>query len=360
MSATEANWEVILRNQSLQVMYQHSNNQMQIISNQETTCTLCGQKRPFESVNQYEVHSSYFRLLQTRVTHIPSLPAEPVFNVHPGLDAGSFNQGYYDCFFVELKKIGRGQRGSVFLCKHVLDRVVLGNFAVKAIPVGASHEWLARMLKEVNLLESLRHPNVIEYKHAWLEMRKLHTFAPNCPCLFILMELANGGNLEEYLQLQNEPMAYSSTYAPPEAKRHMLRRRSRGNERFNDEFKGPSTLTTSVDGSSVVEDYVLKHGGIGMGLNGKKVRFLTLPVIISLFTDILKGIKHLHTHGIIHRDLKPPNLLLRFDLSETSNCVPTILISDFGECEVLDEVESQRVRTGATGTLEFMPPVIFT
>jgi serine/threonine protein kinase len=36
-------------------------------------------------------------------------------------------------------------------------------------------------------------------------------------------------------------------------------------------------------------------------------------------------------------------------------CSPRILISDFGECEVLDDL-SQRDRTGATGTLEFMAP----
>lgn len=34
---------------------------------------------------------------------------------------------------------------------------------------------------------------------------------------------------------------------------------------------------------------------------------------------------------------------------------PRILISDFGECEVLSDVHQQE-RTGATGTLEFMPP----
>lgn len=29
--------------------------------------------------------------------------------------------GYYSRFFVEERKLGRGQRGSVFLCRHVLD-----------------------------------------------------------------------------------------------------------------------------------------------------------------------------------------------------------------------------------------------
>lgn len=112
------------------------------------------------------------------------------------------NQGYYDRFFVELQKLGRGQRGSVFLCRHVLDDVELGVFACKAVPVGTSHSWLVKMLKEVTLLGQLKHPNIIEYKHAWLENRKLSQFGPEVPCLFILMELANGGNIEEFINIQ--------------------------------------------------------------------------------------------------------------------------------------------------------------
>jgi serine/threonine protein kinase len=39
----------------------------------------------------------------------------------------------------------------------------------------------------------------------------------------------------------------------------------------------------------------------------------------------------------------------------TSSCSPRVLISDFGECEVIGE-EMGRVRSGGTGTLEFMCP----
>jgi hypothetical protein len=65
------------------------------------------------------------------------------------------DQGYYDRFFVELERLGRGQRGMVFLCKHVLDHIDLGTYAVKAIAVGESHVWLAKMLREVSNLSSI-------------------------------------------------------------------------------------------------------------------------------------------------------------------------------------------------------------
>ncbi|KAJ3329057.1 hypothetical protein HDU91_003946 [Kappamyces sp. JEL0680] len=59
-------------------------------------------------------------------------------------------------------------------------------------------------------------------------------------------------------------------------------------------------------------------------------------------------------HQIVHRDLKPPNLLLSFATEERLG-LPRVMISDFGECEVLSEEQASK-RSGATGTLEFMPP----
>ena len=63
------------------------------------------------------------------------------------LSKSSFNQGYYEKFFIEIKKLGRGQRGSVFLVQHVLDSIYLGDYAAKSIPIGISHSWLVRQLQ---------------------------------------------------------------------------------------------------------------------------------------------------------------------------------------------------------------------
>jgi serine/threonine protein kinase len=39
---------------------------------------------------------------------------------------------------------------------------------------------------------------------------------------------------------------------------------------------------------------------------------------IEIFSDIARGLSHLHKYGIIHRDLKPSNLLLHYKDTDDS------------------------------------------
>ncbi|KAJ2766365.1 putative serine/threonine-protein kinase iks1, partial [Coemansia linderi] len=200
-----------------------------------------------------------------------------------------------------------------------------------------------RMLREVKLLESLRHSNVIEYKHSWLEMHRLTNFGPNVPCLFILMEYANGGNLQEYIEPKSlsssSPLLDAGDDASTTIKQRVLQMR-----RLSHLGKGIAMSgANGVDAGSV---------------SGAERRVLNIGQIWSFFSDICSGLAHLHQLQIIHRDLKHMNLLLHWkDLAhrDTSGEVPRILLTDFGECEILSHLE-KRDRTGATGTLEFMPP----
>ncbi|KAI9343473.1 kinase-like domain-containing protein [Zopfochytrium polystomum] len=286
-----------------------------------------------------------------------------------GVSSSGFNQGYYEKFFVEIKRLGRGQRGSVFLVQHILEGVTLGEYAVKSIPVGMSHSWLVRQLKEVHLLERLRHPNIIRYKHAWLENRQLSVFGPAVPCLFILMQLANAGSLDEYIQLQvpsnpadDDPFLSTSdlsTFPPQDRIRIMKALRERRRRQKENPNSTSATLSRETERAR-------RFGGIGVGPRGARVRYLTTEAIWSFFSDVCEGLGHLHRYGIIHRDVKPQNLLLEVGAGEDGASknpdeIPRVLISDFGECEVMgDETRSGHTtasqRSGGTGTLEFMSP----
>ncbi|PVU90807.1 hypothetical protein BB560_006176 [Smittium megazygosporum] len=239
-----------------------------------------------------------------------------------GLNETSFNNGYYKRFFIEGTQLGKGLRGSVFHCQHVLENVLLGEYAIKKVAVGNDHQWLLRMLKEVKLLERLHHPNVIEYKHSWLEMHKPTKF----------------GNLSEFIEsggLYKFDSGAKIDKKPLSRKEKILLARGLPSSNQNNTSKLGDTTPNF---------------------------FLSLEHIWIFLRDICSGLNHLHKNGIIHRDLKPQNLLLFYDnfpsfksTSSSSSKIPRLLLADFGECETLFE-EKYRTRTGATGTLEFMAP----
>eukprot|EP00796_Vickermania_ingenoplastis_P009316 gene9316-6555_t len=108
---------------------------------------------------------------------------------------------YYEKYFLESKKLGSGTFGGVYLCMHVMEGVPLGTFALKKIPVGDNIQYLQTVLREVRILEEVkRHPNVVEYNHSWVDTAKTADFGPPVRCLFILMEYANEGSLDSYLE----------------------------------------------------------------------------------------------------------------------------------------------------------------
>ena len=70
---------------------------------------------------------------------------------------------------------------------------------------------------------------------------------------------------------------------------------------------------------------------------------------LSMLLDVSRGLWYLHTHHppIVHRDLSPNNVLL------TSQFVAKI--SDLGVAKVI-QADSNKTKTRAPGTVDFMPP----
>lgn len=228
-----------------------------------------------------------------------------------GISASAFSPDYFKRFFVEERELGRGGKGVVLLVKHVLDGVTLGHFACKRVPVGDDHEWLKKVLVEVQLLQYLSHQHLVSYRHVWLEDVKLSNFSPSVPCAFILQQFCNAGDLHQYI---------SNTVHVSESNQQMkdrLRRRSKNQP------EPPQ------------------------GLQGRTLQF---EEIYSFFKDITSGLNHLHVNNYIHRDLKPSNCLLH-----DSGKGLRVLVSDFGEVQVENMV---RKSSGATGTISYCAPEV--
>jgi len=242
--------------------------------------------------------------------YIASSPVSPA-SPH-GISSASFSPNYFERFFVEEGELGRGGKGVVLLVKHVLDGVSLGYFACKRVPVGDDHEWLEKVLIEVQLLQHLSHQNLVSYRHLWLEEVKLTNFGPSVPCAFILQQYCNAGDLHHYI------CSSAQSTTTTEQLKERMRRRSKGQ--------------------------------IELPINLQGARRLQFEEIYSFFKDITSGLNHLHANGYIHRDLKPSNCLLH----DTGKGM-RVLVSDFGEVQIENMA---RKSTGTTGTISYCAPEV--
>uniref|UniRef100_A0A8H7XRT1 non-specific serine/threonine protein kinase n=1 Tax=Psilocybe cubensis TaxID=181762 RepID=A0A8H7XRT1_PSICU len=319
-------------------------------------------------------------------------------------------QGYFKTFFQEEYKLGMGASGSVFLCQHVLDGNPLGHFAVKKIAVGESHSYLLKILREVRLLERLHHPNIITYHHAWLENSQFSSFGPTVPTLHVLMQWAEGGSLDDFIdvRLGRKPAhihmhpllsSTSSVFTPsvppsPASSNNELpggevpttptpTAASFKHTRFATESPGaeprhsPSKPEDAQSRAARIQAFRAYQRappeekermrremenvfgtGPGEGPAGTAktqwtaVHLLSAQEVTSLFRDVTEGLAFLHGKSILHLDLKPGNVLLTWD---EGKLIPRAMLSDFGTSR--DMINSSRVpRSGNTGTLEYTAP----
>jgi serine/threonine protein kinase len=349
---------IIRRKATSVVVYDHASREMATLNTERdiglehASCPTCHQTWPAHSPDEAEVAAAsspdvidpqYFRMLSrtlngspksspstspgTRFLQASSSPS----NVRPdspsrarfwgntpapadahGISTSAFSQDYFRKFFQEEKVLGRGGKGVVLLVAHILDGVQLGHFACKRVPVGDDHEWLKKILTEVQTLQNLSHQNLVSYRHVWLEDVQLTKFGPSVPCAFILQQYCNGGDLHNYVCGPAKP---SITTA--ELKNRIRRKSKGGTER-------PDNLETR--------------------------KILSLDEIYSFFKDITSGLRFLHASGYIHRDLKPSNCLLHQVGGEIR-----VLVSDFGEVQATTAI---RRSTGATGTISYCAPEV--
>lgn len=317
-----------------------------------TECPTCHQplrssspERHYEGPSQHEtyVNPDYFRMLRagsdhTRADRPPSSPirrlVEPVpaeddvevvhatefVSSTPAVQEGSrirreaFSPNYFNTFFIEERELGRGGKGVVLLVRHEIDGCHLGHFACKRVPVGDDHDWLEKVLTEVELLARLSHPNLVSYRHVWLEDVTLNRFGPSVACAFILQQYCNSGDLLHYI-IGDQPKETTK-----EELKAQIRRRSKGQQ-----SERPQGLASPQ-------------------------RRLPIEEIYSLFKDITSGLTYLHAANYIHRDLKPSNCLLHRE-GRSLIC----LISDFGEVQAENVA---RKSTGSTGTVSYCAPEV--
>ncbi|KAK3690320.1 kinase-like domain-containing protein [Podospora appendiculata] len=348
--------EIVLRHHDAIVVRDPSSQRLEIRGIQLSECPTCHQpwrssssERNFDGPDQHDsyVNPEYFRMLRHGRIDSPSRPpsspirrlVQPVHrhdvsdrnesqsglnnaefvSSSPAPGEGSrirrdaFSPNYFNNFFVEERELGRGGKGVVLLVRHEIDGCQLGHFACKRVPVGDDHAWLEKVLVEVELLAKLSHPNLVSYRHVWLENMQFNRFGPSVVCAFILQQYCNSGDLLHYV-IGDVPKE-----ATKEQLKAQMRRRSKG------QLEPPQGLFPA-------------H------------RRLPFDEIYRLFRDITSGLAYLHAANYIHRDLKPSNCLLHREGNQL-----VCLISDFGEVQPENVA---RKSTGSTGTISYCAPEV--
>ncbi|KAH9174782.1 kinase-like protein [Lactarius sanguifluus] len=304
----------------------------------------------FEDVSEARA-SNYFHLLQVVNESASRPPSPPLHSTHSPppsqtntrasspsaihddnvFSPESMAEGYFKAFFQEEARLGMGANGTVFLCQHVLNGNPLGHFAVKKIAVGQSASYLLKILREVHLLETLRHPNIITYHHAWLETAQFSTFGPKIPTL-------------QYTRFTHPPAAAplmiisTRVLAVPT---HLPHPTSNDPSTEDDDDASSEVHSRSarirafraMQRAAPSEKSALRAKLGNNGHSWTAVHLLSTEEVLGIFGGVAAGLGFLH---------------------DKSALIPRAMLSDFGTSR--DMLQMPRVRSGNTGTLEYSSP----
>lgn len=183
-----------------------------------------------------------------------------------------------------------------------------------------------KVLREVKCLETLRHQNITQYHHAWIEKAQLSRFGPPVPVLFILMDYANGGTLDAYIETRRGAKSFqgrskhgdSGSASKGDAendaeRRHHEKEQYRRRKTAHDTLAHPHTEKLASKSSSafkaekpsspssqsvrthlggVPPSTRLSKGGDPIGL---AIHLFGLEEILNVFTDTCSGLAFLHS-----------------------------------------------------------------
>ncbi|XP_065561872.1 eukaryotic translation initiation factor 2-alpha kinase 1-like isoform X3 [Artemia franciscana] len=205
--------------------------------------------------------------------------------------------------------------------------------ALQKLQAPQSKHWeMSKALREIQTLSRLHHPNVISYKHAWLE--------------------AASSELSE-LSLENASDVSSKQPKPPLplecASSASLKMPTRDSSDIDIVFRHSNESSCSIENEQslpfkTVPDKVVipsVHLYIAMQYCEETLRdwmkrrnssdgLIDLNVNLTIFRQVVEGVDAIHGAGIIHRDLKPENIFFNH-----STC--QVQIGDFGLARFLPQ-----------------------
>jgi serine/threonine protein kinase len=302
----------------------------------------------------------------------PTKATQSPITVHPPEDQVLTESHEFKDHVVIGEPLGSGGFGVVCCVQNKLDKK---KYALKLVRLRDRPEDQKKVMREVQALAQLDHPNIVRYYHSWVERapanwRRISPWKhlPSSDSASYPSERATGETEsqaeapEASANVSAHISSHSSERAASEDSNAVVFEDTSTNKRSTEASNTPYSL--SAGGFPVLDperptclciktelcDRATLKTWLGHNKDGRKRLEVT-----TWFLEILEGVKYIHSKKLIHRDLKPSNIFFSLAATEGGR---KIKIGDFGLVTTSQVAmgESALPKSKYVGTRVYMSP----